>query len=264
MIKKGETKVRFSPRFFYICTVETYKINRRLMKQMKIAVIAMLAVLMGTTFTSCLNSDNGTAEYTDIVTIDYLGHVISDYGYRLEVQNPSAMQSTDKTYPDRAMIAYNRVDGEDYSEGKSSYKVYFTGYYAVMYIGETSTEEVESVTKINALGADSWASGNYLNIGVNISYDKSIEPGSDLKLYPYEVKNGVLHCKLVHTVKVEGTNTSSLYMSFPLPSKTNLSSQFEGLNFTGDGKNIIDIVVVAEGTNGDELKSNTIKAILQN
>jgi hypothetical protein len=235
------------------------------MKQMKIAVIAMLAVLMGTTFTSCLNSDNGPAEYTDIVTIDYLGRVRSDYGYILDVQNPSAMQLTDKSYPDRAMIVYNRIDGEDYSEGKSNYKVYFTGYYAVMYLGEVATNEVESATKINALGFDNWASGNYLNISLIINYDENTKPESDLKLYPYEVRNGVLYCKLVHTAKVEGTKTSSLYMSFFLPSKTYLQSpQFEGLNFTGDDKNIIDIVVLAEGTDGEELKLTIFNATLPN
>ncbi len=235
-----------------------------MMKQIKFALIAAFAILIGSTFTSCLGSDDGENEYSDNVTIYPIYEaVISDAGLRYEVQNFTAMQYTDGTYPSRASIVYKHIDGEDYTSGKASYKVSFVGYRAIFYVGSMLYNDTPSLTPINSL-SEAWGGGNYLNIAFNMTYNNSTAPDTDFTLYPYKVENGVLYCKLIHTVAVNSTTTGLVYMSFYLPTKSNLQAEFSDLTFTGDNSNIIEVVVTAEGTDGQEISLNKVKVALPN
>jgi len=242
------------------------------MKRMKIALVAMLAIFMGTTFTSCLDSDDSPNTYTDIVYIDssfeFTGQASSDAGYTLEIQNPSSMKATDGTFPKRAMIGWQEIEGADYTAGQKSYKAYFSQYYIIYDIGQTSMSEGTSVTPINKIESNVigiGVSGNYMNIAFNITYDENTKPEYDFTFYPYDVKSGVLYCKIVHTktVDTEKAKTGSLYMSFPLPYKSVLESQFEGIEFTGEDKKTIKIVVTADGPNETLLESSQFVALLR-
>lgn len=244
------------------------------MKQMKIALVAMLAIFMGTTFTSCLDSDNSPNTYTDIVNFDssfeFTGKVSSDAGHTLEIQNPSNMKGTDGYYPERAMIGWQEVEGADYTAGQKSYKAYFTQYYVIYEKGQTWMSDVSSVTPINKIESNVigiGASGGYMNIAFNITYEEdNITPKSDLIFHPYEVKNGVLYCKIVQTKAVDTSKakTGSLYMSFPLPSRSQLqsSSLLDKLELTGEDKNIYKLVITADGPNEILLESAQFAAIL--
>ena len=244
------------------------------MKRMKIALVAMFAIFMGTTFTSCLDSDDSPNSYMEIVTIDdytieFTKKVKSDAGYTLEIQNPTSMQLTDKSYPRRALIGWQEIEGADYTPGQSNYNAYFSGYYIIYSIGNTTMFDVTSVTPINRIEANATGigvSGNYLNLIFNITYDDNTDPEDDFELYFKEVKNGMLYCKLVHTEAVETSKakTGSHSMSFPLPSKGQLQSysQFADLEFTGDDKKTIKLVVTADGPNDTEIESVQFTATL--
>jgi len=237
------------------------------MKRMKIALMAMFAIFMGTTFTSCLDSDDSPATFQEIGNIEeFYGTLSSDYGYSFTIQNFTDMKLTDGSYPKRAIIYYNEVEGEDYKTEKTSYKAYFAGYRQLLYTGAITYTEPESETPIYSLG-EAFGSGNYLNIGFTITYDKeSTDPVTDIVLYPYEVKSGVLYCKIVQIESVgTSTTTSGLYMSFLMPYKTQLQSQpqFEGLTFSGDDNNIIELVVVAENSTGNEISLEKVKVALR-
>lgn len=237
------------------------------MKQMKVLMVAMMAIL-GITFTSCLDSDSTPAQYAAIGEINHLTQSMrTDDGVTLYLQNFSALKYNDE-YPKRALVYYQYIDGKDYTAGKTSYEVYFTGYYSVFNEGDFSMVEVESKTPIYAFGGEYpyiFNSGNYLNFEVAITYDENTNPEEDLMLYPYDVKNGVLYCKLVHKAELSGTTKNALvYMSFLLPEKSKITSEFDGLTFTGDDNNVIEVVVTAEGSNSQEFTTPKVKVALPN
>lgn len=268
-MKKGEIKVCISLYLLYLHTRKRIK-NTEFMKRMKMALIAVMAIVMGTTFTSCLNSDSSPATASDIGNINSLGgYVTSDNGYRLDIQNFTDMKLTDGSYPTRAIFYYQQIEGEDYTTEKNSYKVHFTGYYTILPIGEMPMTEVEKKTLINALGTETWASGYYINVVFNINYDDKTDPKKDFvlcvdKKKTEEKNSGVLYCKLVHKTPVDtGAKTSNLYMSFRLPEKSDLLDELPDLTLSGDNKNIIEIIITAEGANG-ELTLDKFKAILPN
>lgn len=248
------------------------------MKRMKIMMIAMMAIVMGVSFTSCLDSDSGPEAFPEMVNIvDFMGipTVTSDAGYQLDVQNISNMKANDGSYPKRAMVWFEKVEGEIYDSGKSSYKVVFRSYSYVLNIGNVSyDQEIESVTPINSFiyydGQQQtqivFGSGKYLNFCMNVTIDDDTNFENDFVLNPSKVENGVLYCNVLHTKEVSDKDNESgyLYMSYILPSKGVLQERFPDLTFTGEDNNIIEVVLVAEGKNEQEIKTEKVKVVIPN
>lgn len=245
---------------------------------MKIALMAVLAVVMGTTFTSCLDSDNGPDTFPEVVNIvDFMGipTVTSDAGYELDVQNISKMKLNDGTYPSRAMVSFERVEGEIYDSGKSSYKAIFDGYYYLLNVGQVINEvEVESLSPINSFIISGqqqqqqvvYGSGKYLNFYVEFTADDNTKLESDIILQYAKVEDGVLYCNVIHKEEVGEKDKKNVYayMSYLLPLKSELKQKFPDLTFTGEDNNIIEIVLVAEGKNEQELKTEKVKVLIPN
>lgn len=242
------------------------------MKRMKITLIAVMAIIMGITFTSCLNSDNspGTSFATGMVYSGISTYFVTDNGIRLNFNNPSDLElvNSDKTtyYPKRAVIMYKEIEGEDYSPGKTNYNVSFAGYYIVFFVHDhmSSKDDVESLTPIYSI-QESFEGSNYLNIAFQYYYNSDTRE-NDFSMYPYKWENNKLYFRLVHTKKVENGNLSTynVYMSYNLPTKEELKTQFNDIQFTGTTNDTISIVVTAEGLSQQELSAREFKGKIRN
>lgn len=235
------------------------------MKRMKIALMAVVAIVMGTTFTSCLDSDNGPSTYpaTGIVS-DYLGKAVMTLadGVQLVISNPEQMKfsftgSETSFYPVVATIAYQEIEGQDYTEGKTSYNVSFAGYYndySYFFGGNSmvSEEDTESLTPLSSLVSAGEMSGYICVIFGYYHKDLSF---ADFSMYPYKWENNKLYFKLVHnkTVDTSSNKTSGMNMCFRLPGKSQLQSEFPDIVFSGEDQNTVDAMIVADGPNDKEL-----------
>ena len=118
------------------------------MKHMKIALAAMLAVVMGTTFTSCLNSDRDDVNYAYVTINTSMGIITSlttDDGYELVPQNASQM-IYNGSIPKRAYIAFKLLEGEKLSSNSSA-RVSFVDYYDILYVRDMSDGLVETASR---------------------------------------------------------------------------------------------------------------------
>ena len=246
------------------------------MKRMKIALMALMAVFMGTTFTSCLDSDNGPAAYplSGLVDTGYLGSgvvITASNGVNFTVTNPEAMEfsftgSTDTFYPRIASIAYNQVEGEDYTEGKTSYKVYYAGYYDYFFGGYPMKwdGDAESLTPINSLVYGGDAFGHILVAFTYYHKDLSFE---DFSLFPYKWENNKLYLKLVHNKEVDTTSnkTSGMYLCFQSPPKASLQDQFPDIVFSGEDQDTVEVMIEADGEKDTKLSlESSFKAKFSN
>lgn len=239
------------------------------MKHFKFLAIA-LTILMGTTFTSCLDSDSGPMEWMTTVTINNDGifgvSVKGDDGITYYVQNPTAMQLKDGDglgyYPERAVIVYTLSDGEVATDEKTSYKVDFSRYYLIFHVNDLSYDDTqESKTPIIELSTPSWqgewAGGYYLNLAFRALVDDEDSKQEDYVLFVDEVDGDNLYLKLVQTREVTNNYSDGyvLYYSFRIPNKYDLESEF-GLDLSNDSK--INVVVRADGKSGTQLKTEKI------
>lgn len=246
------------------------------MKQMKIVLMAIIAIVMGTTFTSCLDSDDSPQVYiASGVVSDMYGTVMINSGdVRFVVNNSDDMtfsfsDSKETFYPTVATIGYNQIEGKDYTEGKSSYDVYFVGYYNAYFGGNPmSLNESESLTPIYGIIANSnggnsvGAAFNYLLVEFTYHHGKEFE-FSDFNMYPYKWENNKLYVKFVHSAEVDHSSTdnvSSLALCFQFPSKAVLENKFPEIAFTGEDSNEITVVLTADGPNDREIETSSFKA----
>lgn len=235
------------------------------MKRMKIALMAVVAIVMGTTFTSCLDSDNGPSNYpaTGIIG-EYAGRVSMTLGdgVQLVISNPEQMKfsftgSENSFYPVVATIAYQEIEGQDYTEGKTSYNVAFAGYYndySYFFGGNymVSEERAESLTPLSSLVSGGEMSGY---ICVIFGYYHKDLTFNDFSMYPYKWDNNKLYFKLVHNKAVDtsSTKTSGMNMCFRLPGKADLRSEFPDIVFSGEDQDTVDVMIVADGADDKEL-----------
>ncbi|NDV66754.1 NigD-like C-terminal domain-containing protein [Bacteroides sp. 224] len=233
------------------------------MKQIKFLVLAF-TILLGTTFTSCLDSDDSPATYYAFATVNnnMLGYITltTDDGLTLTPANPTDMKYSNGDYPDRVYIAYNLVEGQEMQQGITKYDIKFLGYMNEVAAPDYSSEPVESKTYIYQLAEEGWAANNYLNIAVSIKYGEDTNTKTDFALYPDKVEDNVLYFRLVHKEEVAKANgTYSYYMSFFLPTKSSLQSKFEELEFSGDNNDEIQVVITAEEGEDTIIKTNPFK-----
>lgn len=246
------------------------------MKQVKITLVAILAILMGTTFTSCLNSDDGPRTYpvSGVVSEYMLGvRLTAGDGVTYNVSNSEQMKfsfpgSEVSFYPRIATFAYQQIEGEDYTEGKTSYEIYFAGYYnnySYFFGGDyMAPGAVESLTPLSALAS---AGEMYGYICVIFGYYHKDFAFEDFSMYPYKWENNTLYFKLVHNKEVDTSANQALGMNlcFRLPERSDLQSEFPDIVFSGEDQDTVDVMIVADGANNTELSlESSFKAKIRN
>ncbi|NDV58407.1 hypothetical protein [Bacteroides sp. 519] len=201
------------------------------MKAMRFLMMAVLTVFMGTTLTSCLDSDGGN--YPDgpfAVTIaeSYLGglSVKADNGYTFNVSNPGAMELkyTDGTAltPTRAIIYVYLAEGEEWTKDKTTYNVSFAQDYGYMYFSQAvngmTYEPLETETPVYT---EYFYFGNgYFDVALSTFHLKDFSL-SDFKLCVTGVEGETIKMKLMNSEELKSTDSGvtggNFYISYIAP-----------------------------------------------
>ena len=237
------------------------------MKQMKLALMALVAVFMGMTFTSCLDSDNDPTEYAYVTINNYLGYVTSmttDNGLTLIPQNPQAMTEATGGIPFRAHVSYELAEGEKYQNNVTEYKVYFKQYIETFFDASMSEEPVNSLSPIMGLGRIWCSVSGYLNIESAFYTDKNISD-RDFGLFVKEVKDNTIHFKMVLNKEIEKSSAySAKVVSFLLEDQDWFESTYSELSADKDGyyNAILEIDTLDESSKEIEFKTESFKIII--
>lgn len=202
------------------------------MKQMKIWMVA-LTLVIGFSFTSCVNSDNDYADdWTYVTTNDmypYDATLYGDNGIRYTPSNPSMLRlnTSDEQYAKRAIISFNYAEGEVVTADKKSYKIDILEANGIAVKNlNTRPDTLENAYAINDLTF--WAINGYIT---TVS-DLYVVNNYDLDLYvDYETleeeggKDNIVPMVLQHTKggsEFGGSANARLTVSWPVPGYGNL------------------------------------------
>lgn len=185
---------------------------------MKFVALA-LTLLMGISFTSCLNSDDGNASYSGFVTVSqgFLSDIVllTDDGYTLTPTNPSVLLANSK-YPERVFLNYELVAGEEFVSGKTKYNVSILSGYVIPVKTFNQKPDTLNDYKITQLSAP-WYANNYVTFGIGFNYLNSVV---DFEVSQQKIGHDTLYVKLNYS-KGGGDsfyNEGTTYLSFKVPS----------------------------------------------
>lgn len=151
------------------------------MKNMKFMMVALFAILLGISVTSCNSSEPSKTIYEGVVTVESsLGIPTSlkdDFtGYTLIPTNMEALKYPTATgYPTRAWIYYELADGEAITQGKTSYSITIT-YVVQDIVGkgfcDPSELEYNPGSPFTSIG-NAWGANGYLTTAFKTGYNQS-------------------------------------------------------------------------------------------
>nr|WP_320059057.1 hypothetical protein [uncultured Bacteroides sp.] len=223
------------------------------MKKMKFVALA-LTLLMGISFTSCLNSDGGNASYSGFVTVSqgYLSDnivLLTDDGLTLTPTNPS-MLLVDKKYPERVLLNYELVAGEELVSGKTKYNVTILGGFVIpVKTFNQRPDTLKNDYKISQLTA-AWYANRYVTFNIGFTHSNSIV---DFDIYQQKIGHDTLYVKLNYS-KGGGDaayGDGNTFYSFRIPSS--VYGQIEPKNDS------IWVKILAKGTYETLQKSVRVK-----
>lgn len=145
------------------------------MKQVKFLALA-LVVLMGVSFTSCMDSNGGSSYDGDaFVTVyqEFMSSAVTlkgDDGITYIPTNPSMLMDDDGNYVTRAYIYYVFAAGEQKAEGKTSYNITIKGGMGLAVADLTlRPDTIKNSFEIRDFAA--WGSTTgYMTTGINANY----------------------------------------------------------------------------------------------
>ena len=217
------------------------------MKAMRFMMMMVIAAFMGTTLTSCLDSDGGDQSDFDLVTISsFMGAslVKSDAGVAYNVLNSSSLEikfeNGETLIPRRAVISFDLAEGEVYQEGKTSYDIIFKGYY--WYSETVCSVDIEPVESETELVVNKLTSGNgYLDITFQTLALKDFNL-SDYKVFVSKVEGNTVFVNMVNPLEIEKPDgTLAAMVSYMLPSKYTMETKFPELETFGTNNDSVYI-----------------------
>lgn len=236
------------------------------MKQIKFLTLA-LTILMGISFTSCLDSDSGPYQWYRYVTVDSWMGIITlkgDDGFTYTPTNPNALQYQNSSeYVKRALVLLQLADeNDDFVEGKTEYKVTIAwagGIEVKEFCEQPDTINAKKIVQMSEYGA--WAANDYVTVECVYACTYVNDPQA-FDLYPEKAEGDVLTVRFCHSYG-RGENAysqASAIKSFRIPSVDRLNQQLDRVEggTLVPANDSISVIVVAEGTNG-ELKSQKTK-----
>jgi hypothetical protein len=233
------------------------------MKRMKIALMAMLVALTGTTFTSCLNSDGGLAwDTTAVVTVEeFMGSVVllTDDGYKFKPSNPALLQYENGTYAKRCEIALSWNEGVVFDGDRSKtygITIIQTGY---VYPIRNFCDQVDTIKNdypISEVTSQFWgANGEYLTATWSYKGNSQYDAVS-FDMYPEAVENNVLIMRLRQSVGSPGYNTFTYFTSFTLPSLSYINSTL-GTSLASTNDSVQVKIAYKPSSDSDEIRKTS-------
>lgn len=258
--------------FFVLLHTRYNNILKRIMKQIKIALTAILAIIMGTTFTSCLDSDSGPETFSDFVTVNMsLGIPTSLKGdeksYTYTPSSFEYLKYSDGSYTKRALIYFQLADGEVITEGKTSYNIVITGVYQDL-IGSEFCEEDTLTHKpgVPFVSLENyWGANGYLTVQFGANYNSSSTHLGLFNMYVdvEKTEGSTLYVRLNHNEDLSNYSGSTyIYRSFLIPSKSEIEALKEDnpeFNLDYMTNDTVNVKIVALKSAGEELESKSFK-----
>lgn len=204
------------------------------MKQMKIALVGVFSLLMGITFTSCLDSDSSSSyDGLTVVTVkqDYMGSrfLLTDDGYTLVPSNIDRLKDTSGEYVKRCGISYKWNEGvvfENGNKGKSYGITIVDAYntYAIQNFCNRS-DTIKYDYPIYDVIDFNGANGEYMIVVWQFYYANNEVVA--FELYPEEIDDDdVLIMRLRQSLGASGTNVSQYAgLSFTMPTLTDINNE---------------------------------------
>lgn len=237
------------------------------MKTKRIKSLAVaIALLMGISFTSCLNSNNESSwDFVQSVTIrSYMGSVymLGDDGITYYPTNPDLLKisSTDGSpkYGERAFLTLKYVDEATNGATAGSRNVTIVGgrFISVKSFCD-SPDTIKTTIPLVSLNAAGGVNG-YITVNFNYNYTGS---KVDFDLYPEKVEGDLLTLRFKQTYGKDsygGTSSLELY-SYRIPSFSILQSQLEdrSLGELTPVNDSIYVTIVGTGSNNTDLTLNS-------
>lgn len=235
------------------------------MKTKRIKFLAVAAALLiGISFTSCLDSDNENSwDWYGLVTVrSYMGSVylLGDDGISYYPTNPEVLRvsSADGSaeYIERALLFLKYVDGtaNETTTGSRSVSIVEGSKVTVKPLCDRP-DTIETTIPLVSLNAAGGVNG-YINLNFHYNHTESVTEEFDL--YPEKVEGDLLTLRFKQTYGEDsyygGTSSEGL-LSYRLPSFSALQSQLEdrGLGELTPVNDSIYVTVLGTGSNDTDL-----------
>lgn len=235
------------------------------MKQMKSLMVA-LALLMGVTFTSCMNDNESSWDRALYVTVDESGlwggvTLMTDDGFTLVPTNPEMLKTTAGTYVDRAFIYLKWAEGVEFDgDIKKKYQVTIIAPSLVPTKDMTDRADTIKADLPLALLGEIWgANGRYLNVPFRFQFSNQEVIAFDL--YPEKVEDNVLVMRLRQSLgKENSTNQQDAFISFKIPALSRINNLLEqaGQPTVEASNDSVYVKVIAKGNN-ETLTTKNVK-----
>jgi hypothetical protein len=247
----------YDPKIIYLQTLEM-----KFMKRVSFLVSVLLSAVIGLSFTSCLNSEGDSSwDYAAYVTVPdmypYYG-LLDDNGYTFNPTNPSALAYANQpdTYVQRALVYLKLAEGEQFVEGKLSYKVTIVDATGIP--TEEFNTRPDTLTHDYGLRglSEAWGINGYINVGISFNYDESAKLGMEQMFDAYDTKlsNDTMYVKLQQS-SGGGDNayqSATYLMSFKAPERYELIGRHPGSSISGDS---VVVKISGLGASGGVLKT---------
>lgn len=232
------------------------------MKQIKL-LMAALALIMGVSFTSCLDSgDSGDVwDLGGYMTVQqYMGSVtlLMDNGVIIYPTNSSdlILDTKNGTYPERVVAYCKLLEGDEFSENKKSYQAQVISWSQVPVKAFCTLPDTINAEKVIPLQSvyGGWAANGYINASFVFNYTGA---AFDFELYPEAAENDKLTLRLKQTAGSAGSGQLVEYVySFRQPSLSALQEQLEemGLSQLTPVNDSISVTIIGTGEHDSDLK----------
>lgn len=238
------------------------------MKTKKINFLAIaFALLMGVSFTSCLdsnNDNNNNYDWAGYVTVkSYMvgAYMLGDDGIIYYPTNPDVLKITSTTggsssYVERAKVALKYVNNTGTKAGGGKDVTIISGYTVPTKALCDQPDTIKTTIPLQSLNL-AWGVNNYITVDFFFNY----YPGANFSfdLYPESVQGDFLTLRLKQTYgKVNYGNTQEYSMSYRMPSFQSLQSQLESMKLSTltPVKDSIYVTILGTGANNSDLTVN--------
>ncbi len=236
------------------------------MKTKKIKFLGVVfTLLLGISFTSCLNSDNNESSwdiYAFVTVKNYMGSVylLGDDGVTYYPTNPDVLKITSTggatEYVERAAIYLKYVDNAAGSTTTTRTVTIVSGNNIPVKSLCDKPDTIKTTVPLQSLNYN-WGANGYITVDFNFNYYSGTNFAFDL--YPEAVQGDLLTLRLKQTYgKANGNSLQEYLVSYKIPYFQSLQNQLEnmGLGVLTPVQDSIYVTILGTGPNNTDLTVN--------
>lgn len=248
------------------------------MKNIKFMMIALFAILLGISVTSCNSSEPSEPVYEGVVTIEGNMGIPTSLkddltGYTLIPTNMDALKYSSTTgYATRAWIYYKLAGGEVITQGKTRYNITIVTVLQDL-VGKQFCDPNELEHRPGAPFSsisNAWGANGYLTAAFTTGYNQNTLSLDlfDMYIDVDKTTGGTLYVRLNQDEIISNpSGTVSMLYSFKIPTKSEIESLKEehpDFNVTYLANDSVNVVVLANQASSPDLESRVFKVKIPN